>query len=128
MKTWILSTVAAGLVLYFGGFLIYGLLLMDVLANDAMKDPPVMWAIPAAQLLGGGVVATTLSWRDSADFMDGAKAAAAVALLISLCYGLMTYASLDIGTTFTQIGIDAVGTVVLWGLAGGVVGKVRGRA
>ena len=127
MKNCIASTLAGAVVLYFGGFLLYGLLLMDVLGTDFMKDPPVMWAIPLAQLFGGAVIATVLGWRGAADFADGAKGAALVGLLISLCYGLMMYASLNVGTTMSQIAIDAAATIVLWGLAGGVVGVVRGR-
>ena len=127
MKKCLVTTVAAGVVLYFGGFVIYGLLLMDYMANDASMEVPLMWAIPLAQLFAGAVVATVLSWRGADNFADGAKGAALVGLLINICYGLMIYGTLDLGTTMGQLAIDAVATVVLWGLAGGVVGVVRGR-
>ena len=127
MTKCVATTAAAAFVLYFGGFVIYGLVLMDIMATDHMRDPPVMWAIPLAQLFGGAVIATVLSWRDASGFADGAKGAAFVGVPISLCYSLMGYAAMDIGLTFAHILVDAAGTAVLWGLAGGVVGFVRAR-
>ncbi len=126
-RQWFVSTLVGGVTLYLGGFVIYGLILMDMMATDHMKDPPVMWAIPVAQLFGGAVIATILSWRGAASFLNGAKAAGCVGVLISICYSLMGYAAMDVGHTMTHVVVDAVATAVLWGLAGGVVGAVRGR-
>ncbi len=126
-KECLVTTITAGLVMYFGGFIIYGLLLMDVLATEHMKDPPVMWAIPLSSLLSGAVVATVLSWRSVNEVVEGVKTGAIMGALLSLSYGVMFYASLDLGTTAAQIGIDCVASTVLWGATGGAVGWVRGK-
>lgn len=127
MKKCLLSTIVAGVSLYLLGFLIYGLLLMDIIANDAMKDPPVMWAIPVAQLIAGAVIAVILDWRGVSDFAGGFRGGAFVGVLLSVSYSIMIYASLDLGMTLGLGALDALAAGVMWGVAGGFVGVVHGR-
>ncbi len=120
----ILATVAGGVTLFVLGFVIYGVLLADFFANDAMAEAPAYWAVAAGQLAGGALLALVLSWRAAGGPVEAFKAGGSVGLLFSLSMGLTMFGTTEgMYTVGTVVG-DAVVSVVMYGIAGMVVAKI----
>lgn len=120
----ILATVAGGVTLFVLGFVIYGVLLADFFANDAMSEAPAYWAVAAGQLAGGALLALVLSWRAAGGPVEAFKAGAGVGLLFSLSMGLTMFGTTEGMYTVTTVVGDAVVSVVMYGIAGMVVAKI----
>lgn len=120
----ILATVAGGVTLFVLGFVIYGVLLVDFFANDAMAEAPVYWAVAAGQLASGALLAVVLSWRAAGGPAEAFKAGASVGLLFSLSMGLTMFGTTEGMYTVTTVVGDAVVSVVMYGIAGMVVAKI----
>lgn len=123
-KKCILAAVAGGVALFVLGYVMYGWLLADFFANDAMSETPTYWAIVAGQLAGGAFLALVLSWRAAGGPGDAFKAGAGVGVLYSLSMGLTMFGTTDGMYTVTTVVGDAVVSVVMYGIAGMVVAKV----
>ena len=120
----ILATVAGGVTLFVLGFVIYGVLLADFFANDAMAEAPVYWAVAAGQLASGALLAVVLSWRAAGGPVEAFKSGASVGLLFSLSMGLTMFGTTEGMYTVTTVVGDAVVSVVMYGIAGMVVAKI----
>ena len=126
------GTVAGGLVLFFVGYLFFGLLLVDFFAANAgsatgvMRDPPSFAALALGQLAWGAVLTLILSWRGVSTFLDGAKTGALVGLLFFLGIDLTMYATTNINNLVASL-VDAVVAAALFAIAGGAIAAVARR-
>ena len=131
-KKCIFSTLAAFVVMSVIGFVAYEYLLAGFMdanmgsAQGVQRDPVSMWQILFAQLMGAGLLATVLSWKGADTPADGFKGGACVGLLMSLFFGFMMLGTTNV-STMPLVLVDAVVSVVTMGVAGAVVGMVRGR-
>ncbi len=123
-KKCILATLAGFVALFVLGFVLYGVLLADFFANDAMSAAPNYLAIAGGQLAAAGLLALVLSWRAAEGPGDAFKAGAGVGVLYSLSFGLTMFGTTEGMFTATTVVGDAVVSVVMFGIAGMVIAKV----
>ena len=124
----------AGFVSYFLlGWLIYGLILMDMMSE--LNNPDVMraeedmnWATMILSNVCYGFLLTYifLKWANISSFGAGASAGAIISLLIALTVDLSLYSYSTMITSMTGIVIDVVASIVMGGITGGVIGAVLG--
>lgn len=128
------ATVAGGITFFILGFLIFGLLLEQMVMKPnmntfpgLMNDPP-LW-VPL--VLGNFVAAFLLAfifdkWASISTFVGGLKAGAIVWFLMSLFTQLMFIAFMNLSKNYIPPIVDVVASLVMGGLAGGVIGLVLG--
>ncbi len=129
-KNFLTATIAGGVTLFVLGFLIYGLLLADFFANDAVSEQPIMWAVTLGQLLSAAFLTIILGWKGVGSAKEGFQAGAIIGAVMGLAYGLMMYGTMEgMHTIATLIG-DTVVSLVVYGIGGAVIATVlsRGRA
>jgi hypothetical protein len=132
------KTLVAGLLggvgFFLLGWLLYGILLKDTLANyqsgnfmraDADMNMPVL---VLGNLVYGLLVAYIYSqWASISTFVTGLQRGALIGFLLSLGMNCIWYATSTLMTEFTGVIIEAVIGTVIWGLVGGIVGWYLGR-
>ena len=129
----LVAAVAGAVVLFIGGFLVYGILLAGLLesnmgsATGVMKETPNFLWLVVGQLASGGVLATVLGWKGASDAASGARSGAGIGLLLSIAFGFVMLGTMNI-TNLTWTLVDIVVSAVLWGAAGAVVGIMLGRS
>jgi len=130
------ATVAGGIAFFILGFIIYGLILDPLVmrpntnpeAAKLMKDPPI-WAF---LILGNFVAAFLLAyifdkWATISTFVGGLMGGATIFFLFALHIQLMFAAFMNLMTSYVPMVVDVIGSAVLGGLAGGVIGMVLGK-
>lgn len=128
----ILATLAAFVVMFVLGYIIYEPLLGDFFAANAgtamgvIKENPVFWQIIVGQLCGAGLLITVLSWKGVESAADGFKGGAVFGLLLSLFYGFMNLGTMNTSTMNAALADVAI-TAVMMGAAGAVGALVLRR-
>ncbi len=126
-KNVLMATVAGGITLFMLGGLIYGLLLADLFANDAVSDEPIWWAVTLGQLLSAAFLTVVLRWKGVSSAKEGFRAGAMIGALTGLAFALMTYGTMDDVHTIATVIVDTVVTVVVYGIGGAVIATVLNR-
>ena len=131
-KNCVLAILAAFVTMFVLGYVAYEPLLGGFFADNAgtatgvIKDAPVFWQIIIGQLSASTLLVYALSWKGAENAADGFKAGALVGLLLSLYFGFMTLGTMNTSTMNAAL-VDAVVSVVLWGVAGAVATVVLKR-
>jgi hypothetical protein len=129
------ATVAGGIAFFILGFLIYGLILDPLVmrpntnpdALKLMKDPPVWAFLILGNLVAGFLLAYIFDkWATIRTFVGGVIGGAVIFFIIALYLQLMFAAFMNMTNGYLPAVVDVIGTTVLGGLAGGVVGLVLG--
>ena len=94
-KNALMATVAGGITLFILGGLIYGLLLADFFASDAVSDQPIWWAVTLGQLLSAAFLTVVLDWKGVSSAQEGFQAGAIIGALTGLAFALMMYGTTD---------------------------------
>lgn len=127
-QKFLVSGIVGGLVSFFAGYLIYGLLLMDFFAKNVgtatnvMRAPADMiwWAMIAGSLFSGLLLSYIFNrWANIQTLGAGASAGFVIGLLMTAGFDLMLYGSSNISN------LTATATDIL---CGGVMGAVTGAA
>ncbi len=123
-----------GVAFFLLGWLLYGILLKDTLANyhngdfmraDADLNMPLL---VLGNLIQGILVAYIYSqWASISTFVTGLQRGALIGFLLSLGMNCIWYATSTLMTEFTGVIIKVVIATVIWGLVGGIVGWWLGR-
>jgi len=120
--------VIGGVVFFLLGWLLYGMLLMDTMAqysNAACARPMEemnMGLMVAANLFWGLAFSYILSnWSGTMSIATGATAGAIVGLLIGVAYDLMMYSTTSMMTSLTAVGIDVVVTAIMCAISGAAI-------
>ena len=130
-----ISGILGGVTFFLLGWLIYGFLLKDMMAEMGGTATGVMraetemvwWAMILGNLAFGFAFAYVLgSWSGVTTFMGGAKAGATVAFLFELGYDLSWYSMTNVMST-KGVCMDVIITTVMSAIAGGVIGWWLGR-
>jgi len=130
------ATVAGGVAFFVLGWVIYGLLLDPLVfkpnANPEtlklMKDPPEWVFLILANFVAAFLLAYIFDrWATIKTFVGGLIAGAIIYLIIALYMQLMFAAFMKITNGLMPTIVDIIGTMILGGLAGGVVGLVLGK-
>ena len=130
----LLATLAGGIVAFFGGWLIYGMLLDPYFQGQTteagfavMKDPPEIWAIAVGNLIYSFLLSLIFSrWASISTLKTGAIAGAVIGGLFALSNGFMWHAFANMSKSMATIAVDALGAAVLGALIGGAIGWTLG--
>ncbi len=122
-----------GIVQFFAGWLIYGMLLHNMMApaSDAVravaKEPMELWAMGLSCLLWGVLLAWIFGkWAGISSLNGGAQAGALIGLLSAASYDLGMYSMMNLSTT-TQMCLDVVAATAMGAIVGGAIGWWYGR-
>lgn len=130
-KRIVLAVLAGGVAFFVTGFLLYGLLLREVMiANTAagtMKELPDFPVLILSNLVLAAFLTLILSkWDGARNLIGGVKAGIPIGLLLALGVGLALYATTNMMTGVGVL-VDTVATVVRFAVAGGAIGSILGR-
>ena len=130
------ATVAGGITFFVLGFIIYGLILDPLVMKPnmspdvakLMKDPPDMVFLVLFNFVGAFLLAYIFDkWATISTFVGGFIGGAIIYLIIGLYIQLMFAAFMNVSHGLTPIVADLIGSAIVGGGAGGVVGIVLGK-
>ena len=123
LKDCVVRSVSAGLALFVLGWVIYGFLIEP----SGMAEAPIVWAVAVGSLLSGGLLALVLGWKGASGTADGAKAGGVFGLLMELAYGTLAHGTMMAGPALGDVIRDGVVALVMYGIAGAIVGALSAR-
>lgn len=129
-----IAGIAGGVAAFFLGWLIYGILLKDFMAehsNTSIMRPEtdfIWWAMIASNLLWGIFLAYVFNrWASISSLGAGFSGGAIISFFIGLTYSLSFYAMSTMYNDMTGLAVDIVVGTVMGGIIGAVVGFVLGK-
>ena len=128
----LLATLAAGIVAFFFGWLVFGILLADFYTANTtvyeglVKTPPNFLMIFISNLCMAFLIAYIFNrWAGIKTAGEGAQAGLIIGGLVALTYDLFLYATMNLFTP-TIIAVDIIGNGVFGAIVGAIVGLVLG--
>ena len=130
------ATVAGGITFFILGFIIFGLILdplvmkpnMSPETAKLMKDPPDWVFLILFNFVGAFLLAYIFDkWATIRTFGGGFIGGAIIFLIVDLYIQLMLAAFMNVSHGLHPIIADLIGTMIVAGGAGGVVGIVLGK-
>lgn len=131
-KKFLIGTLAGGIVYFFLGFLVYGILLQGFFeANSGsatgvmrLEDEMQWWALILGNLAYAGFITYVfLKWAHISTFKSGLRGGAAMGFLLILGYNLTSYGVMNL-YNLTSTLVDIVVATAITAIIGGVVGAV----
>lgn len=128
-----IGTLVGGVAMFFLGWVIYGMLMMNVMSeycDDSLnrpKDQMIWGALIASNLVWGLLVALLLSWTGMRSAMGGMKLGATLGLLAGLAFDLSMYSMSTMIKDPTFIALDVIAFTLWFALSAGIAGWVMGR-
>ena len=129
----LLAGLIGGILYFLLGFLIWGLLLENMMADQMMPglnrtEDSFQWLwLFIGNLFAGLLYAWILDKANARSFASGATVGAVFALLLALAMDLTMYGVSNIYTSFSGVIVDVIATVVVGVIMGGVIGWWYGR-
>ena len=133
-QKFLVSGIIGGIVSFFAGYLIYGLLLMDFFTTNAGTATGVMkaqadfawWALIAGCIFQGLMLSYIFNkWANINTLGAGASAGAVIGLLMTAGFDLMMFATTNM-STLTGTVVDIIAGTVLGAITGAAVGMANG--
>jgi len=131
-QRYVLGTVVGGLVLFFLGYLIYGIVFAGFFAANAGSATGVtreslnFVALGIGQLAWGAALTVILGWSRASSAGEGAKVGAAVGLLVFLGFDLTLYATTNTQNLAASL-VDAILATVLFAISSAAIISVWGK-
>ena len=134
-KKFFIGTLVGGIVFFFLGYLIYGMVLSGFFTRHSAAAPGSMkqmsdiiwWALILGNLASGALLSYIfLKLGNIASFGSGASTGAAIGLFVALSMDLIRYA-VENSFDMTAMIVDVLVGVVMYAIAGGVIGALMGR-
>lgn len=125
----IISTLAGGITYFLLGFLVYGIIFMDMFtpAEGVVKDPMAMWAMGASCLVWALLIAIVCQrWANARNFKDGFIVGMILGALMALSVNLSMYSMYSFVSLNTVV-LDFFLAGITSGITGGVIGLILGR-
>jgi len=128
----LVGTIVGWVVLFFLGYLIFGILMADFYransgtATGVEKMPLNLVAIGIGQLAAAGALTLILSWVGVRSIVQGAMMAGVVGLLFFLGVDLTTFGSTNTSTLKVTL-VEPVIIGILYAIAGGAIAAVAGK-
>jgi hypothetical protein len=128
------ATVAGGIAFFLFGFVIYGLILDNMVMKPnmnafpgLMNETPVWVPLILANLVSALLLAYIFDrWASISTFVGGVQGGAIVWFLTSLSFQLMFVAFMNLHKNYIPVVADVLGSTVLGAICGGVIGQVLG--
>jgi len=132
-KKFLLGTVAGGIVYFFLGFLLYGILLESFFASNmgsatgvSRGEEIIFWALILGNLSSAALLTYVfLQWAGIASFAAGLKAGLIMGLFMALGFDMIVYATSNM-MNLTAAFADMVVYSVMTAITGGAIGWVLG--
>lgn len=130
----LISGIAGGIVAFFAGWLIYGMLLMDFMAENSGTATGVMrpeaemvwWALILGNICTGILYSYIFNrWANISTLSAGLSAGAVIGLIMGASFDLTMYGTSNI-LAMKAIWVDIAASAVLGAIVGAVVGWVNG--
>lgn len=130
----LISGIAGGIAAFFAGWIIYGMLLMDFMAQNSGTATGVMrantemvwWALIAGNLFTGILYSYIFNrWANIGTLSAGLSAGAIIGLLMAAAFDLTMYGTSNI-LALNGVWVDIAASAVLGAITGAVVGWVNG--
>ncbi|HEV8284418.1 MAG TPA: hypothetical protein VGQ09_08910 [Chitinophagaceae bacterium] len=134
-QKFIVGGIVGGIVYFLLGWLVYGMLLKDFMANN-MSAPGTMradadtiwWALILGQVAGGFLLAYVIGKSNAASAGAGAGVGFIVGLLVCLSFDLTMYGISTIITSLKGLAADVAAFAVMSAITGAAVGWVMGMS
>jgi hypothetical protein len=132
----LVATLVGGIAFFITGGVVYGLVLDPMLMKpnmtaDALKlinDPPIWAPLILANFVNAFLLAYIFDrWAGIRTFVGGMKGGAIVFGLMAVGFQLMFMAFMKIMNGYMPAVADVIGSIVVGGIGGGVVGLVLGK-
>jgi hypothetical protein len=135
-QKFIVSGIVGGIVSFVAGYFIYGMLLMNYMnSHPGLADPKIVnrsmsemvwWALILGNIFSGLTLSYIYNkWANITTLAAGAKAGAALGLLMILSFDLSMYGTSNLLSKYS-FGADVVGFTVLTAITGAAVGWANG--
>ena len=128
----ILGGLVAGVAFFLLGWLIYGILLKDFMAENMdqsgmrkMEDM-LMWAMALSCLIQGYFLSLMLGWSNTQGMSTGLQKGALIGLLISLAMDLSMHAMSTSFKNMNALIVDVAAGTAMFAIVGGIVGWIMG--
>ena len=128
----LISGIAAGIVTFFAGYLIYGFIMADYFMSTMpsfpglSKEPMEIWAIGVGNLVWGILLAWILNAAGVVSASKGATYAAIAFFLYTIGSGFIVFAQMNL-YTIQGIFVDALCCAIMMAVGGAVAGWMLGR-
>ena len=126
------ASAAGGVMLFFSGFLLWGVLLSGFFdahmgtAVGVAKEPPLLLHLALGQFFWGVLLAVVIArYAGVSGFVPGLRIGALMGFLLSLSVGLTQFSMANL-VDLTAVLVDPFVSAVWSGLGGGAVGLVVG--
>ena len=132
MQRLLMGTVVGGIVLFFLGYLVFGIVFADFFAANAgtatgvQKDPFNFVALGIAQLAWAAALTLILKWAAPRNIGQGAMVAGISGLLLFIGFDLTMFATSNT-STLTATLVDPILASLLFAVAGGAITAVAGK-
>lgn len=133
LKRVLMATLAGTVVMFFAGWLIWGMLLFNLHEAHTVQYEGLTPEMPNMILMALAMVPSALlfaiifdRWAGIKTFATGAKAGALIASLVGLGHDLMWLGSANL-IDGTIVGTNIIANLAWGALAGGVIGLVIGK-
>lgn len=133
-KSTILGTIVGGIAFFLLGWLIYGFLLKDVMAeSDDMgfmrtEENMVWWALVLSQFVWAYLLTWIFEAKNVSGAIPGLTTGLFLGLVISAAYDLGMYSMSNIYPDTRAMAMDIVINVIMTGLVGLIIGLVIGKS
>ena len=132
-KNVLMGGIAGGIAFFFLGWLIYGMLLMNYMMENAPKIEGlyraetdfIWWALIASNLVSGLFIAYLFDLGKVSGWMNGFKTGAIIGILMSICIDL-NYYSMTFMVSKNMMIVDVLASTVMMGIGGAVIAMVMG--
>jgi hypothetical protein len=124
--------IAGGIIIFFSGFLIYGILLMDYFAANVIsfpgliKEPMEIWAVGLGNIFWGILLAYSLNFSNTKTGLQGALYGTIVFFLFGLGSNFVLFGQYNLMSLFMTI-VDALCMALMGGISGLVIGWLLGK-
>lgn len=132
IKKLVVGGIVGGILFFFLGWLLYGMLLMDFMANNPgvvsgySKETPDFLYLAIGNLLSGFMMAYIFIKANINTLMGGLIMAAVVGLLMAASYDCMMYATTSLVSKKMMLA-DVLASTAMSAVAGAVVGLLMGK-